>query len=202
MPYTGDIGNIANNITATQRPEGGVTSARKKTDNTTLDMQDFLTLMVTQLQSQTLDSTTDTADMLNQMVQMTVISAINDITDATVMQYAGSLVGKEVTVARLKDGEYVLERGTVQASGTYGGEQVIYVNDERYKLSEIMSVGNLPESALKPEEDKTQDPNGTGTTDPAQNAGAAGAAAQNAAAVGANLDKDNDGLTDLEYTVG
>ncbi|MDE7034776.1 MAG: hypothetical protein K2O74_00810, partial [Eubacteriales bacterium] len=39
---------------------------------TSLDMDDFLTLMVAMFQNQDIDNTADTSDMLNQMVQMSV----------------------------------------------------------------------------------------------------------------------------------
>ncbi|MDE6281045.1 MAG: hypothetical protein K2M15_04540, partial [Oscillospiraceae bacterium] len=38
--------------------------------NTELTMQDFLQLMVVQLQNQSIDDTMDTSEMMNQMVQM------------------------------------------------------------------------------------------------------------------------------------
>lgn len=161
--YQGDIGAITS--TGVNRTEGATSSAKKKTDNS-LDMTDFLTLMVAQFQNQSIDNAADTSDMLNQLVQMTVVQAITNITDATVMQYAGSLVGKEVTVADVDaSGDFVQITGTVQATGTYGGQQVLYVNDKRYFLNEILSVGKLPDNAISGgEEDKK--PEKPGETDP------------------------------------
>ena len=144
--YQGDIGALTS--AGVNRTEG-VTSTTKKKDNTTLDMTDFLTLMVAQLQNQTMDSSMDTSDMLNQMVQMSVVTAITNITDATIMQYAGSLVGQEVTVADVDaKGDFAQITGKVQATGMYGGQQVLYVNDKRYFLNEILAVGKLPDNVL------------------------------------------------------
>ena len=42
----------------------GAYKASKQEDKTSLDMTDFLTLMVAQFQNQSLDSTADTSDML------------------------------------------------------------------------------------------------------------------------------------------
>lgn len=44
--------------------------------------------------------------------------------------------------------------GTVTATGTYDGEQVVFVDDTFYYMSQIMSVGRLPqkEEDNKPEE--------------------------------------------------
>lgn len=117
-----------------------------KSNSTSLEMTDFLSLMVAQFQNQTIDNTADTSDMLNQLVQMSMIQAITNITDATVMMYSGSLVGKEVTVGQYNS-DGVLEEivGTVTGTGTAGGQQVIFVNGKSYYLSDIMAVGRLPE---------------------------------------------------------
>ncbi|MEI3363572.1 MAG: hypothetical protein V8R75_14135 [Oscillospiraceae bacterium] len=50
--------------------------------------------MVTELQNQSIDQTADTSDMLNQLVQMQMVQALVNMTDASVMSYAASLVGK------------------------------------------------------------------------------------------------------------
>ena len=83
--------------------------------------------------------------MLNQLVQMSMIQAITNITDATVMMYAGSLVGKEVTIGQYNNG--VLEEivGVVTGTGVAGGQQVIFVDGKSYYLSDIMAVGRLPD---------------------------------------------------------
>lgn len=115
-------------------------------DRTALDMNDFLTLMVAQFQNQTIDNTADTTDMLNQLVQMSTIQAITNITDATVMMYAGSLVGKEVTVGQYDSNGQLQELvGTVTGTGVSGGDQVIFVDGQTYYLNQIMAVGRLPE---------------------------------------------------------
>lgn len=139
-------------------------------DNSSLDMTDFLQLMVAQFQNQSIDDTASTTDMLNQLVQISVVQAITNITDATIMTYAGSLVGKEVTVGRYNDG--VLEEvvGTVTGTGTYGGQQVVFVDGKSYFLSEIMAVGRLPEveKPTEPEEPETPeegDPDSTPETE-------------------------------------
>lgn len=140
-------------VSANTRAGGGIPTY----DNgNSLGMNDFLYLMVQQFQNQTMDNTASTADMMNQMVQMSVVQAVKNITDATTIMYAGSLVGKEVTVGeRGANGKYTEVVGTVTATGQYGGEQVIFINDKAYKLSDIMAIGRLPE----PEDpEDTEDP--------------------------------------------
>lgn len=117
-----------------------------------LDFNDFLQLMVQQLQNQTIDNTADTSDMLNQMVQMSMVqmmtkvqTSLEDLTTANTMTYAASLVGKTVTVGVYDEKGNIQEVvGEVTGTGTYQNTPVIFVNDEMYPLNSIMAVGTLP----------------------------------------------------------
>lgn len=119
-----------------------------------LDFTDFLQLMVSQLQNQTIDSAADTSDMLNQMVQMSVVqmmskvqTSLDTLTSASTMTYAASLVGKTVTVGSYDDDGNLKEiEGTVEGTGTYQSTPVIFVDGEMYPLSNIMAVGTLPKA--------------------------------------------------------
>jgi flagellar basal-body rod modification protein FlgD len=123
----------------------GLQMNTSSSSSTSLDMTDFLQLMVTQLTSQTIDDTADTSDMLNQLVQMQVVQAITDITDATMTMYAGSLVGKEVTIAQYtSDGQLQQTVGVVTGTGQANGEQIVFIGDQSYYLSEITAIGRLP----------------------------------------------------------
>lgn len=151
----GDFGGI--DINGYYHPE--INQANKNglmpvKDKSQLDMTDFLTLMVTEMTSQSIDSTMDTSDMLNQLVQMQMVQAMTSMTDASVMSYAASLVGKEVTIGIVgKDGNLEEHVGQVIGTGTMDGKQVVFLNDEKYYyLSQIMAVGRLPAKPEKPEE--------------------------------------------------
>jgi len=128
-----------------------------------LDMQDFLSLMVAQFTNQGMDATADIGDMLNQLVQMQMVTALasmstamNTMTDQSIMSYAASLVGKEVTVAGYdEEGNYQEVIGEVTATGSYGGEQVIFVGEDMYYMTQIIAVGRLPST----EAGNIQDPN-------------------------------------------
>lgn len=121
-----------------------------------LDMTDFLTLMVTELTNQSIDQTADTSQMLNQLVQMQMVQALVNMTDASVMSYAASLVGKEVTVGQY-DGNGALQEvvGTVTGTGSYNGSQVVFIGDKYYQLSEILAVGTLPKTSETPQPPQT-----------------------------------------------
>lgn len=158
--FMGDISGILNSQAA-----GAIGSHKqKKDDSMGLNMQDFLTLMVTELQNQSMDATADTSQMLNQMVMMQMVSALTNMTDASIMGYAASLVGKTVTVGQMDANNQMQEVvGTVRATGMMNGQQVIFIDDKYYYMNQIMAVGTLPKPETQvPEEtprnpDKTED---------------------------------------------
>ena len=121
-------------------------------EDTGLEFEDYLQLMVQQLQNQTIDNTTDTSDMLNQLVQMSVVEmmakvqdSIDTLVEANTLTYAASLVGKTVTIGVYDEEGNIQELvGEVEGTGTYQGSPVIFVKGEMYALSDIMAVGTLP----------------------------------------------------------
>lgn len=157
--FISDLGQILNISASRGKKAKNATNDEK---SNTLDMDDFLLLMVTQLQNQSIDNTTDTSDMLNQMVQVSVIEAINSISkligDSTTMTYAASLVGKNVVVGQYVNNTLQEKEGTVKGTGTLNGQQVIFLEDDScFYLTDIMAVGKLPadKENIKPENDKT-----------------------------------------------
>ena len=155
MRYRADIRSYLAAGSVNQTPKG--LKVETQEDKMGLDMTDFLTLMVTELQNQSIDQTADTSDMLNQLVQMQMVQALVNMTDASVMSYAASLVGKEVTVAQYDaDGNLQEVVGVVTGTGTYDGNQVVFVGDKYYLLSEILAVGTLPKPETDPGEGETE----------------------------------------------
>ena len=149
---------------------------QEQKDKSTLSFTDMLGLMVKQFQNQPLDNQADTSDMMNQLVQMSSMQAmtemttqIKELTLANVMAYAASLVGQTVTVGVWNEETKEVEEivGVVKGTGTYDGQQVIYLdNGEGYFLSDIMAVGTLPPKPEKPEEPDEGDGEGTDPVDP------------------------------------
>jgi len=146
-------GNYLNNVNTSMTNKAAESKyTNSSMDAYGLDMSDFLSLMVAQFTNQSIDQTADISDMLNQLVQMQMVTALasmsttmETMTDHSIMTYAASLVGKEVTVAGYdKDGKYNELIGTVTATGSYGGEQVIFVDDQMYYMTQIIAVGRLP----------------------------------------------------------
>ncbi len=161
--YMGDLGGYFATPGTSRDTQMQIKRNNEKLD---LDMHDFLILMVTELKSQTMDNTADTSEMLNQMVMMQMVSALTNMTDASIMSYAASLVGKTVTVGQF-DAEGNLQEivGTVTGTGTMNGQQVVFVDDKYYYMNEIMAVGKLPPKPAPPTEGGETKPEG-GETKP------------------------------------
>lgn len=164
--------NDLSNILGTTAPIKQALNSTNKKAGSSLDMTDFLTLMVAMFQNQDIDNAASTTDMMNQFVQMSVVQAITNIStlidDSTVLTYAASLVGKEVTIGEVVGKEMVETVGTVIGTGTLNGQQVIFLdNDKSYYLNQILAVGRLPEKQEDVDPDKDEgdgDGDGTGET--------------------------------------
>ena len=164
--------NDLSNILGTTAPIKQPHNSTNKKAGSSLDMTDFLTLMVAMFQNQDIDNAASTTDMMNQFVQMSVVQAITNIStlidDSTVLTYAASLVGKEVTIGEVVGKEMVETVGTVIGTGTLNGQQVIFLdNDKSYYLNQILAVGRLPEKQEDVDPDKDEgdgDGDGTGET--------------------------------------
>ncbi len=131
-----------------------------------LTMSDFYKLLATQIQYQDADNPMDTAEMMSQLVQnqmstaITAMStAVSDLTTVNLMNYASSMMGKEVTLAEIDDkGIYTGEETKGVVTGvTLGTTPTVVVNGKEYSIVQIMGVGEVPEK------EDTQDPEEGGT---------------------------------------
>lgn len=164
-----------NNVLKTNSTTKKATQSTNKKAGTELDMNDFLILMVAMFQNQDIDNAASTTDMMNQMVQMSVVQAITNINtlidDSTVLTYAASLVGKEVTIGKYVNKELQEITGVVTGTGTLNGQQVVFIGNDSYYLTDIMAVGRLPEKEddVKPEgPEGPEKPDGENTDKPVE----------------------------------
>ena len=158
---TAGTSDLANRLGTTANVARKAQNSTNKKAGKELDMNDFLTLMVAMFQNQDIDNAASTTDMMNQMVQMSVVQAITNIStlidDSTVLTYAASLVGKEVTVGQYVGKELKEIVGVVTGTGTLNGQQVIFIGDESYYLNDVMAVGRLPDKGTDLNPDGSED---------------------------------------------
>jgi flagellar basal-body rod modification protein FlgD len=123
-------------------------TSTSSTSTTGFEMDDFLQMMVAQLQNQDMNNTADTNEFVNQMATYTMIESINsmtaamaDLTELSMTNYGISLIGKDVIIAEADDdGNITTVQGTVDSVNFYNGETMVVVDGNSYSLSSVMSV--------------------------------------------------------------
>lgn len=112
-------------------------------DKDAVSVQDFLSLMVAQLRNQDFMNPVDDTQYVTQLAQFATMKQMEELGEYTKTNYAMSLVGKNVTVARFNvSGGVDRASGPVQKLSLVNGEYQIYVQDKAYTLDQIMEVNN------------------------------------------------------------
>lgn len=143
--------NIYNELLATQ--------TKAKANNSEMSMDDFWQLLAAQLQYQDMTNPMSNSEMMNQMTQMATMNAMtsvsnavanfavvmNNLSQVTLTGYSTGMIGKEVTVAiQNEKGEVVEEKKGIVTGVDLTGAQYVYIGKDKYKLSQIVSVGEVP----------------------------------------------------------
>lgn len=114
-----------------------------------LDMNDFLKLLAAQFTNQDITNPTSNTEYISELAQFASIQAMNTLTTYADSQYAASLVGKKVVVAKYDDtGKFVQETGVVDYVDFSSADgSTLVVNGHAYGLSNVMQVlsGSAPE---------------------------------------------------------
>jgi flagellar basal-body rod modification protein FlgD len=113
-----------------------------------LDMDDFLNLLVAQLKNQDAMNPMDNTQFISQLAQFSSLKAMTEMSEITKQTQATSLIGKTVAMASYDDsGNVVTTEGKVEKVTIYGGETNIYVNGEAFKYSNLMEIKTEPGKA-------------------------------------------------------
>lgn len=116
-----------------------------------LNMQDFLQLLVAQLTNQNVLEPMDNTDFVAQMAQFTMLNSIQSLSEIGNTQYAASLIGKNVIVAAYDStGKYTQAQGLVESVNLFDEQPSIIVNGKQYNLSSVMQIVN--ETPAQPEQ--------------------------------------------------
>lgn len=131
--------NSINNYGTTGTNSTGNTNS--SSGSSTLNMDDFLQLLVAQLKNQDMYNTMDDSEYMAQMAQFSMLQAITDMSELSMTSYGVSLIGKEVTIAKVgDDGTVNSFKGIVDSVNFYNGSPQVVVDDKSYALSSVMSV--------------------------------------------------------------
>lgn len=150
------------------------TGSTRSSDNSKLTMDDFLQLLVAQLKNQDMYNTMDNAEYMGQMAQFSMLQALTDLSELSMTAYGVSLIGKEVTIAKVgSDGTVSSFEGLVESVNFYNGGTQVVVDGKSYALSSVMSVKEpniiIPNSNVAENPDSSN--NNTGGSDTVDNSG-------------------------------
>ena len=107
-----------------------------------ISIDDFLKIMVTQLTNQDFMNPVDDTQFVTQLAQFSTLQQMSDMTSNMKNNYMLSLVGQTVTCAKFNvSGSLVKETGKVERIVLANDEYALYVNGEKFTLSQIMELG-------------------------------------------------------------
>lgn len=148
------------------------TSSKAASGNMGLSIDDFYKILAAQLRYQDADNPMDTSEMMSQMVQTQMIATINQMNQISVITYASSMIGKEVTIG-LRDAQGwptgETTTGTVTGAYIFGDDPVIIVDGVGYSVSQVVMLGNAKTEV--PEDPGDGDGDGDGPDVPGSEGG-------------------------------
>lgn len=115
-------------------------TTKSKTNNE-LGKDDFLQLLVTQLQHQDPLAPMEDKDFIAQMAQFTSLEQMKNMNNAVQITQATSYIGKQVTWA---DSQGTEQTGIVTAIRIVNSEPKVMIGEESIELKKIMSVTDAP----------------------------------------------------------
>jgi flagellar basal-body rod modification protein FlgD len=118
-------------------------------DQTTIDNDDFMTLLFAQLKNQDPMKPMDSSEMMSQIATLNSLNAlmsikesINSLNDSQTLSYATSLIGKTINAVPDASDTSQIVTGVVTSMTTYNGETLVQIGNTDVKLSTIVSVSN------------------------------------------------------------
>ena len=130
-------------ISATSGTTGttGNTSTTTVTKTTDLGKDDFLKLLVAQLQSQDPLNPMEDKEFISQMAQFTSLEQMKNVSNAVQITQATSYIGKQVT---WDDETGEQQTGIAKSVRIVSGEPKIVVGDQNIALAKVTSVTDAP----------------------------------------------------------
>ena len=117
------------------------TSTSTTKTNNELGKDDFLQLLVTQLQHQDPLAPMEDKEFIAQMAQFTSLEQMKNMNNAVQITQATSYIGKQVTWA---DSQGTEQTGIVTAIRIVNSEPKVMIGEESIELKKIMSVTDAP----------------------------------------------------------
>lgn len=116
-------------------------------DKSHLDVSDFMNIMITQMTNQDFMNPTDNTEYMAQLAQFSTMQEMQKLAEYSKTNYAASLLGQTVTVAKNEiGGDVTKNTGVVSSVSLVNNEFTVKVNGQSYTLDQIMqlhSSGNV-----------------------------------------------------------
>jgi len=110
-------------------------------ENTSLDMNDFLTLLVAQMSNQDAMNPMDNTEYVAQLAQFSSLQAMTDLANVAAQGQATSLIGKNVLLSTYDNkGILVNEEGIVEKVTISSGKVNLYVNDKLFSMADVKEI--------------------------------------------------------------
>jgi Flagellar hook capping protein len=106
------------------------------TNKNSLDMDDFIQLLVAQLKNQDMNNTTDTSQFMTQMAQFSMVQALTDMKEQAAAASSFSLIGKGATVSA---GSQTVT-GVVDGVTLNNNKAEVVINGNSYSVDDITEV--------------------------------------------------------------
>lgn len=146
--YSGGVSRAGNNLDVVVGSQG----------EKSVSIDDFLNLMVAQLTNQDFMNPMEDTQYVTQLAQFATMQHMQELAYYSQSNYVTSLVGKDVTVAKLKlGGEIEKVEGKVERILLSDKEFMIMVDGKSYNLSQIMEIRSEPKSKPSEDEDATEE---------------------------------------------
>lgn len=174
--YKYSAGQTGDTSSTTSTNKTGQTINAVFTDeaDNSISIDDFLKIMVTQLTNQDFMNPVDDAQFVTQLAQFSTLQQMSDMTGNMKNNYMLSLVGQTVTCAKFSvSGSLIKETGKVERIVLANDEYALYVNGEKFTLSQIMELGEKSNASSTPagddeSESGSEADSGTEQTPPAE----------------------------------
>ena len=115
-----------------------------KSDNSVVDSDTFLTLLVAEMQNQDPLEPTSNTEWVSQYATFTQVQQISEMADSMDLVRANNLIGKEVVmkVTSSSTGETSYKRGVVDYVVVEEGKPLLVIDEAKYSLSDLDTVAS------------------------------------------------------------
>ncbi|MDL2232228.1 flagellar hook capping protein [Ruminococcaceae bacterium OttesenSCG-928-L11] len=136
--------NISDYLGASGVTDTSNLNKKKTRGDSELGIEDFMKLMVAQLQNQDVMNPVDDTQFIAQMAQFSSLQVMQNLQEYTMSAYAVSYVGKNVLIATEdeKSGRLKIITGVVEKVTFSDGNPKVFVDGKEYDLHKVMEIAD------------------------------------------------------------